>query len=155
MNRLRWFGLPLIVALSLSAHADWRERIKGILDKAPASPTSQPASTAQLSQADIATALKQALTQGASSAVAQLGQKDGFFGNPELRIPLPPALKKVESGLRAVGMGAQADELTLSMNRAAEAAVPEAKALLLQAVQEITLTDARQILSGGATAATD
>lgn len=152
---LRWLGLAVALTVSASAHADWRERVKGFLEKPTDAAAEDAGSSESLSQADITTALKETLTRGANAAVAQLGQKDGFFGNRELRIPLPPALKKVESGLRAVGMGAQADELILSMNRAAEAAVPEARALLVQAVQNMTLTDARNILTGGATAATD
>jgi hypothetical protein len=66
--------------------------------------------------------------------LSPLGQKDGFFGNPT-KIPLPPKLKKAEKTMRMFGMGEQADELVLSMNRAAEAAVPEAKTLLVGAVK--------------------
>jgi hypothetical protein len=94
-------------------------------------------------------ALRQALTQGASAAVASLGRPDGFLGNPKVKIPLPENLQQAEKLMRKLGMGKYADELIVTMNRAAEAAVPEAKALLLDAVKQMTLQDAKAILTGG------
>jgi hypothetical protein len=108
-----------------------------------------------LTNTEINSGLKEALSRGAEGAVAQLGQVDGFFGNDALRIPLPPSMQKAERAMRSMGMGHKADELLLSMNRAAEAAVPEAKSLLLDAVMQMTLDDARGILTGGKTSATD
>ena len=102
-----------------------------------------------ISQQDSSGALKQALTQGASAAVASLGKPDGFLGNPKVKIPLPENLQKAEKLMRKLGMGKHADELITTMNRAAEAAVPEAKALLLDAVKQMTLQDAKAILTGG------
>ena len=102
-----------------------------------------------ISQQDSSGALRQALTQGASAAVASLGKPDGFLGNPKVKIPLPENLQKAEKLMRKLGMGKHADELITTMNRAAEAAVPEAKALLLDAVKQMTLQDAKAILSGG------
>ncbi len=93
--------------------------------------------------------LKEALTQGVSSAVGSLGKADGFLGNDKLKIPMPGALAKAEKVLRMAGMGKQADELVTAMNRAAEAAVPEAKALLTDAVKSMSVTDAKNILTGG------
>ncbi|HEX7970634.1 MAG TPA: DUF4197 domain-containing protein [Thiobacillus sp.] len=148
--------IVLVVALVLAAPAqavDWNEMLKGVLGK----PASQPAASGvdALSSADINAGLKEALTRGAGAAVAQLGQKDGFFGNAALKIPLPRNLQKAEKAMRMVGLGKQADDLVLAMNRAAEAAVPEAKPLLLDAVKAMTLEDARGILTGGPTSATD
>lgn len=94
-------------------------------------------------------ALRQALSQGASAAVASLGRTDGFLGNPKVKIPLPENLQKAEKMMRKLGMGKYADELIVTMNRAAEAAVPEAKELLLNAVKQMTLQDAKAILTGG------
>jgi len=94
-------------------------------------------------------ALRQALTQGANAAVASLGRPDGFLGNPKVKIPLPEDLQKAEKLMRKLGMGKYADELIVTMNRAAEAAVPEAKELLLNAVRQMTLQDAKGILTGG------
>jgi hypothetical protein len=93
--------------------------------------------------------LKEALIQGASKAVGTLGTTDGFLGNKEVKIPLPSNLKKVEKAMRMFGMGKQADDLVLKMNRAAEAAVPEAKALLIDSVKKMSVDDAKAILSGG------
>src|SRR5262245_31075343 len=108
-----------------------------------------------ITQTEAVRALRQALNDGSLAAVAKLGVENGFFGNSKVRIPLPPSLQKVERGLRAFGMKREADELVLAMNRAAEAAVPEAKALLTDAVRKMTVQDAKKILSGGDTAATD
>jgi hypothetical protein len=99
--------------------------------------------------------LKTALEKGALSAVALLGKPDGFLGNDKVRIPLPGFLNDAVQLLRTFGQGAKVDELITSMNRAAEAAVPMAKDLLLKAVQNMTVTDAKGILSGGNTAVTD
>ena len=151
---------PLVLAAALllatPAHAfDWNQMLRGVLNK-PAGQTA-PAATGvdALSGTDINAALKETLTRGVDAAVAQLGVKDGFFGNPKLRIPLPQNLQRAEKAMRMVGMGRQADDLVLAMNRAAEAAVPEAKTLLVGAVREMTLEDARGILTGGKTSATD
>ena len=99
--------------------------------------------------------LKQALADGSAAAVAKLGTENGFLGNPKVKIPLPPALQRIESALRFAGMKQQADELVVAMNRAAEAAVPEAKALLIDSVKKMSVQDAKGILTGGDTAATE
>jgi hypothetical protein len=99
--------------------------------------------------------LRQALMDGSAAAVAQLGAPDGFFKNPKVRIPLPPALQRIESALRLAGMRRQADDLVLTMNRAAEAAVPEAKTLLVESIRSMSIQDAKGILTGGDTAATE
>lgn len=108
-----------------------------------------------ISNTDAASGLKQALSDGSIAAVAKLGVENGFFNNPSVKIPLPPSLKKVEGALRMAGMKKQADELVLSMNRAAEAAVPEAKQLLVDSVKKMTVQDAKGILTGGETAGTE
>jgi hypothetical protein len=108
-----------------------------------------------LSNADAATGLKQALTDGSAAAVAKLGVVDGYLGNSKVKIPLPPSLQRVEGAMRIMGMRKQADELVVAMNRAAEAAAPEAKALLVDAVKKMTVQDAKQVLTGGDTAATE
>ena len=113
------------------------------------------AGLADLSNADATSGLRQALTDGSAAAVKMLGTENGYFGNAKVKIPLPPGLQKIESGLRMMGMKRQADELVLSMNRAAEAAAPEAKQLLVDAVKKMSVQDAKAILSGGDTAATE
>jgi hypothetical protein len=107
-----------------------------------------------ITASDSVSALKTALNQGTNQAIKSLGVTDGFLKNPKVRIPLPPTLQKAESTLRLFGMGDQADALVVAMNRAAEAAVPEAKSLLVSAVKRMSVADARQILTGGDDAAT-
>ncbi|HEX6003451.1 MAG TPA: DUF4197 domain-containing protein [Burkholderiales bacterium] len=108
-----------------------------------------------LTNADAAQGLKQALTEGSAAAVAKLGVENGYLGNPKVKIPLPPSLKRVEGAMRVMGMRRQADELVVAMNRAAEAAAPEAKALLVEAVKKMTVQDAKKILTGGDTSGTE
>ncbi len=108
-----------------------------------------------ISAQDTGGALNQALTQGIATAAAGLGKPDGFLGNPKVRIPLPDGLQKVEGLMRKLGMGKHADDLVAAMNHAAEAAVPEAKPLLLGAVRQMSLRDAKAILTGGDDAATE
>jgi hypothetical protein len=113
------------------------------------------AQLSSISNNEAAGGLKQSLNEGSLAAIAKLGVENGFFSNPQVKIPLPPALKKVESALRFAGMKKQADNLVLSMNRAAEMAVPEAKQLLADSVSKMTLQDAKGILTGGQTSVTD
>lgn len=107
-----------------------------------------------LSNAEMNSGLKEALNQGVDKAVSSLGTANGFFGNSEVKIPLPESLKKIEKGMKFIGMGKQSDELILKMNRAAEAAVPEAKALLVGSIKQMSLADAKAILTGPEDAAT-
>lgn len=93
--------------------------------------------------------IKGALNQGVTSAIVKLGVPGGFLNNPKVRIPLPPALDQLAKGMRLMGRGKEADELEVAMNRAAEQAVPEAKALMLNAVRTMSLEDAKNILTGG------
>ena len=102
-----------------------------------------------ISNADAASGLRQALTEGAQAAVAKLGVQNGFFADGRVKIQLPPVLQRVEGAMRALGMRQQADELVLKMNRAAEAAVPDAKELLVDAAKKMTLQDAKGIVQIG------
>lgn len=107
-----------------------------------------------ISNRDAVSGLREALVKGSQVAVDALGRQDGFFGNGKVRIPLPESAQKVEKLMRSFGMARQADELILTVNRAAEAAVPEAKALLVDAVKKMSVEDAKGILSGGQDSAT-
>ena len=109
---------------------------------------------ASLSNQDAVAGLKDALVQSSAKAVSQLGGADGFLGNAKVKIPLPDSIKRVESGLRMVGMGKQADELVVSMNRAAEMAVKEATPVLTESIKKMSVQDAKGILTGGDDAAT-
>ena len=111
-------------------------------------------SLGDLSEKDTAGGLKEALSQGAVNAVLKLGKTDGFLGNPQVKIPLPENLARVEGLLRTFGMGSMADELVTTLNRAAEGAVTQAKPLLVDAVKKMSVKDAKDILTGGDDAAT-
>ena len=100
-------------------------------------------------------ALKSALDRGARAAVAQLGRENGFLGDARVKIPLPESLRRAEKNMRRFGMGKYADELIETLNRAAEAAVPEAKQLFVDALRQMSVQDAKGILTGGDTAGTE
>ena len=106
-------------------------------------------SLAQLSNADAASGVKAALARGAEVAVDLLGRTDGFLGNPQVRIGLPGQLEDAAKLMRRFGQGQRIDELVTTINRAAETAVPMGKDLLVGAVQNMTVTDAKNILTGG------
>ena len=108
-----------------------------------------------LSDADASSGIRAALERGAEAAVSLLGKPDGFLGNPKVKIALPGFLKDGAKLLKATGQGKRVDELVTAMNRAAEAAVPEAKDLLLGAVKSMSVEDGARILSGGDNSVTD
>ena len=100
-------------------------------------------------------ALRTTLSKGAEVAVGSLGKTDGFLGNPAVRIKLPEYLENGKGLLKMMGMSSQLEQMEISMNRAAEAAVPQARAVLKKTIQSMTVEDAKQVLSGGDTAVTD
>ncbi|MDP2987274.1 DUF4197 domain-containing protein, partial [Hydrogenophaga sp.] len=106
-------------------------------------------SLGDLTERDATEGIKVALEKGALAAVALLGKTDGFLGNPKVRIPLPGFLEDASRLLKLTGQGKRVDELVTSMNRAAEAAVPMGKDLLVNAVKSMSVTDAKNILGGG------
>lgn len=103
---------------------------------------------------EIAAGLREALKVGSERVVRQVGARDGFNADPQIHIPLPGALKDAQSLLRRVGMARLADDLELKLNRGAEAAAPQAKALFWRAIREMTLDDAKRIYDGPDDAAT-
>ncbi|MDH1055095.1 DUF4197 domain-containing protein [Aquipseudomonas alcaligenes] len=111
-------------------------------------------SLSDLSQSDASGGLKDALTQSAQIAVKQLGKPGGFSDNDEVRIELPGKLGKAAQTMKMMGMGEQVEELEASMNKAAEAAVPQAQGILVDAVKKMTVSDAKAILAGGDDSAT-
>ncbi|MBK7464813.1 MAG: DUF4197 domain-containing protein [Betaproteobacteria bacterium] len=102
-----------------------------------------------ISAGDASAGVKEALAKGADYAVASLGKENGFLGNSKVKIPLPGYLQKAEKGLRMFGMGKQADELTETMNHAAENAVAEARPILSESIKKMSVDDAKGILTGG------
>lgn len=109
---------------------------------------------AGISNQDASIGLKTALEKGALAAVGLLGKPDGFFGNDRVRIPLPGFLQDVAGIMKTLGQGKRIDELMLSINRAAEAAVPMGKDLLVSSVRNMNVMDAKNILTGGDTSVT-
>ena len=136
------------VSHNASAAPGWWERLIGSKN------SEDSANPMPLTDADISAGLKEALRVGAAKAVDLLAVEDGFFGNAEVKIPLPESLNKVRSTLDRFGFGSKFDELELQLNRAAEKAAPAAKELLVGAIAQLTLDDVRAIYSGDDDAAT-
>lgn len=159
MNKL--IAVMAFAGLTLPVYAidfgGLRDQLKGATNAAGSAPVASPTRSGvdSLTSAEINGGLREALTKGAESAVAQLGKENGFWGDAKLRIPLPDNLQKASKLMKSFGMGNQVEALELGMNRAAEAAVPQAKTMLVNAVRDMTLEDAKGILTGGETAATD
>jgi hypothetical protein len=118
-------------------------------------PVARAATISELRDTEVAKAVRVALEQGAGSAVARLGQENGFLGNESVRIALPETLQEVEPRMRKFGMGEQADQLVATMNRAAEQAVLDSRKLLMNAARGLAIEDARGILMGPDNAATE
>ena len=110
---------------------------------------------AAANEGEAATGVRAALERGALAAVSLLGRSDGFLGDPRVRIPLPKPMADIAKFLKAAGQGKKVEELETAMNRAAEAAVPEAKALFVSTVKAMSVQDALKLVQGGPTSATD
>lgn len=108
-----------------------------------------------LTNAEIASGLREALTVGTQNSTQKLSAVDGFFANAAIKVLMPEEAKKVESTLRAVGLSAVVDKAVLSMNRAAEEAAKTASSIFMNAIRQMTISDAVGILRGGDFAATD
>ncbi len=126
-----------------AASAGWRDKLKQFLKEQ------------ELSEEKIVEGLKEALKVGTQKAVEKTGIKDGYFGNEKIKIPMPEKMQKVDKMMRKLGMDREMDRFLESMNRAAEAAAPEALSIFKNAVKEMTISDARGILKGGDHAATE
>jgi len=108
-----------------------------------------------LSETDIINGLKEALEIGTSNAVGAVSKLNGYYQNPQIRIPLPEKVQKIEKLMRTAGLGKQVDDFEMSMNRAAERAAPQAKSIFWNAIQQMSFDDGRKILNGGDNAATE
>ncbi len=150
-------ALPLafaIAAMPLAVGASQWQDILAAMQRAATQQDQPGGSLAGLSNTDIAAGLKAALAQGTRTAVASLGHSDGYWSNAAARIPMPSALSKLERTLRGIGLGGTVDQFHLSLNRAAEQAVPVAADVFAASVQNLTLADVRGILTGPSDAAT-
>lgn len=146
-------ALSLLAAAGPALSAPAAQSLKDLLRSVTGRTQSQ--TNASLPEADVVSGLKQALSKGTTHAIDTLGCKDGFWGNPDVRIPLPGRLRQVAGLARQLGQGAKVDAFQLSLNRAAEKAVPEVAQLFGEAIRQMTLKDAMGILHGGDHAATD
>lgn len=113
-----------------------------------------PSGSASFSDDEAAQAIKEALTKGISLGVVVLSKKDGYLGNPKVKIPFPEDAKNVEKSLRKVGMGKKADDVVTSINRAAEDAALAAKDIFVSAIKNMSIVDATKIVLGENNAAT-
>lgn len=138
--------IAFVIAKPISGYAQWDDIFKKFKESVGLSE--------ELSNEKIIDGLKEALHVGTEKAVDYVSQLDGYYKNPDIRIPLPGTVQKVEKVLRTVGYGQQVDAFELSMNRAAERAVPAAKTIFWDAIKKMSFTDARNILEGGDDAAT-
>jgi len=149
-----WMTVFMLTA-SFSAQAGWSDFLKEQMDKwGGGDDSASKAVAAALSNDEVVAGLKQALEKGTTYAVDHLGKTDGFWKNDKVRIPMPEKLEVVEKTLRKLGQDKYADEFVLTMNRAAEEAVPLTLDILKQAVSGMSIEDARGILKGPDDAAT-
>ncbi len=151
-NIMKCCGLSvLILAFGMSnVDAGWGD----LLDYFSDDPEIIHGVSSVLTDSEIIDGLKEALSRGTTSAIARLGKEDGFFANRKVKILMPDSLKTVEDGLRKIGQDRYADEFVLTMNRAAEQAVPEAAEIFGSAIRNMSIQDARGILNGPDDAAT-
>jgi len=130
-------------------YAGWLDKAKDLLDESDIS-----TSASNLTDSEITSGLKEALHIGSEIVVKQLGATDGFNADPNIHIPLPDELQTMQSALKGVGMSDVLDDLEIRLNRAAETATPKAKLLFYNAINDMSLDDARGILEGPDNAAT-
>jgi hypothetical protein len=159
MNKLVTAVLTLMLFLGASVPlvAGWTDAVGNVADslkKAGSDTTSSSTRGAAASDGEVVSGLKEALTSAAQRSVDALGTQDGFLGNPKVAIPVPGYLSMVAKGLESTGQEQLVEDFVVSMNRAAEQAVPKATPLLVDAVKEMSLEDAREILNGEDDAAT-
>jgi uncharacterized protein DUF4197 len=141
----------LILGLGISnVYAGWSDLLDYFSDDSEISKST----VSVLTNSEVVDGLKEALSKGTTSAIASLGKPDGFFANEKVKIPMPDSLQTVEDGLRKLGQDKYADEFVLTMNRAAEQAVPEAAEIFGNAIRSMSIEDAKGILNGPDDAAT-
>lgn len=145
----RFIGLLVISLMILNAQAQDFNALKKKIE------ANLPSSSGGLSEKEVAAGLKEALTKGVETGVARLSKPDGYFKDPQIKIPMPKEAREVESKLRSLGQGKKVDEAVESMNRAAEDAANAAKDLFVTAIKNMEISDAISILKGNDDAATN
>jgi hypothetical protein len=152
---MRWIWIVTFNVSFLFAAGSAQAQLDQIWNKVKKTAETSNVTGLGLSNDKIIAGLKEALTVSTANAVSSTGRPDGFLKNPAIKIPLPSGLDTVGKGMRIIGMGSQMDELEVAMNRAAEQAAPAAKQIFITAVTKMNFEDARKILSGNDTAATE
>lgn len=145
---MKTYFLAIALSLALVPATQAQIKLPGILSKKTAG------TNGNVTENEAGQGIKEALTKGVTNAVLNLNKTDGFFGSDIYKVLLPPDAKKIETTLRNAGMGAQVDKAILAINRGAEDAVAYAKPIFVDAIKEMTITDALNLLSGGKDAAT-
>jgi hypothetical protein len=143
---MKWIYVSVCLVFAFGANAQ--------IDKALNNAKRELSGEQPLTAAQVADGLKEALNNGISKGSDQVSQVDGYFKNPEIKIPFPPDAKKVEEKLREVGMGNDVDRFVLALNRSAEDAAKQAKPIFIDAIKQMTIDDAWGILKGQPDAAT-
>jgi RNA binding exosome subunit len=146
MKRIFLVVIILFLSSTPLSHAGWfDDLLKGF----PTSPKQS------LDDSTIISGLKEALTISTDNAVGSVSKVDGYFGNEIIKILMPPKISNVADVLKKFGFQRQVDDFVLSMNRAAEKTAPQAASIFIDSIKEMTFDDARKILDGGDTAATE
>lgn len=142
------------VSQTAAAQSDFFKRGSDFLRQLPGGGSSSSPTSQSLSESQIGAGLREALKVGVETVVGQVGAVNGYNSDPRIHVPLPDSLKTVQSTLSRVGLSGMVDDLELRLNRAAEAAAPEAKAVFWNAVDQMTMDDVRAIYNGPDDAAT-
>lgn len=143
-----------LTLLTVPAQAGLFDQLKETAGSVLKSTTGSTSSTSTLSNTEIIDGLKQALQIGSQKAIEQLGQHGGYLAHPDVRIPIPDTLQPVAKSLDYLGQGALVEQFQTTLNRAAEQAVPEAVEIFSDAIRQMSIEDAKQILDGPDDAAT-
>lgn len=149
-----------ITATAFAGFGDLLKKVeesgKQLIEQKTSTPsTSDSTADSSLDYNTVIAGLKEALEIGSRQAIETVSQKDGYFSNAQIKIPLPGQLQQASGLLRKFGLGSQVDQFELSMNRAAEQAAPEATEILVSAIKDMSIDDARTILNGPDNAATE
>jgi hypothetical protein len=154
LHKLHFLILSLICPPLMTVSAGWLDFLNPKSNTSTGTTAGAATTLAALSQSDVASGLKEALSKGVNQAIANLGKEGGFLNNADVKIPMPPQLHQVETALRAMGQSKLADEFVATMNHAAEQAVPVAANVFAGAITNMTVEDAKAILTGPSDAAT-
>ena len=144
----------IIILMALSPILVTAQNLKDLKNKAEQK-VAQPASKTNFTEEEAAKALREALKQGAEKGAALVSKTDGYFGNPKIKIPLPPDAQQKEQKIRSTGLNKEVDDAILSINRAAEDAGAKAKDIFVKAIQNMTVKDAIAIVKGNDNAGTE